>query len=97
MYCMFVNENRRKNSVPENYGDSYFVMFPLLKDGKRTNGIQAGYQLASIALSLGLAIVSGLITGLILKSPCFPEIRSLFDDQVAWELQGNEHSLDERA
>lgn len=80
------------SAIPENYGDSYFVMFPLLKDGKRTNGIQAGYQLASLALSLGLAIVSGLITGLILKSPCFPEIRSLFDDDVAWELEENGHS-----
>jgi ammonium transporter Rh len=77
----------------ENYGDSYYVMFPQLENNKRSPSVQAGYQLATIAVSLGLAIVSGIITGLILKSPCFPEIHSLFDDNVHWEME--EHGAGE--
>jgi ammonium transporter Rh len=50
-------------------------------------GEQAGYQLAALAVTLGIAIVSGLITGFIIKLPFIEQINKeddFFDDGVYW-------------
>ena len=52
-------------------------------------GLQAGYQLAGLALTLAMAICSGLITGLVLKTPIMNQIKKeeeLFDDSPFWEV-----------
>ncbi|OAD55793.1 Ammonium transporter Rh type B [Eufriesea mexicana] len=61
----------------------------------RTAGQQAAYQLLVLVITLGIAIVSGLITGLMMRmSICgsIPEEQK-FDDEAHWELE--EESLEE--
>lgn len=55
----------------------------------RSAGIQAGYQLACLATTLGLAIGGGLLTGFIVR--WLPKLKnelepSLFDDEEYWDL-----------
>ena len=46
-----------------------------LSGGKlRTNNVQAAYQAAALGLTIGMAIVGGLITGIILKLPIFRQM-----------------------
>jgi len=54
----------------------------------RTGYQQAGMQAAALACTLGMAIVSGLITGLLLRFPfCdIPKGRALYDDANTWEM-----------
>ncbi len=45
---------------------------------------QAGYQLAALAVTLGIAIIGGILTGVILRSPLVEQIRDedqMFDDE----------------
>ncbi|XP_012274440.1 ammonium transporter Rh type A isoform X2 [Orussus abietinus] len=55
----------------------------------RTAGQQAAYQLLALLVTLGLAVVSGLITGLILRASLWGSIaeEQKFDDSVHWELE----------
>ena len=49
--------------------------------------VQGGYQMAAIGLTLGLAIVFGAITGLLLRLPIFEQIEEVdecFDDEPHW-------------
>ena len=61
-----------------NFGNQYTYIF---KQG-RTPSVQAGYQLAGVALTLGLAIFSGLLAGFITSRSWFepPPPEYLFDD-----------------
>ncbi|CAK9807155.1 Ammonium transporter Rh type B [Anthophora plagiata] len=55
----------------------------------RTAGQQAAYQLLVLVITLGIAIVSGLVTGLMMRmSICgsIPEEQK-FDDDAHWELE----------
>lgn len=59
------------------------------KDGGlgRTASAQAGYQLAALSVTLGIAILGGLLTGLILRIPFIEQVdenNELFDDQSNW-------------
>ena len=47
------------------------------------------YQLAAIGITLGIAIVSGLIFGFI--ASCLPSVRPPFHDSEAWELPESHH------
>ncbi|XP_076657688.1 rhesus blood group-associated glycoprotein Rh50 isoform X1 [Halictus rubicundus] len=60
----------------------------------RTALQQAGYQLLALAITLGIAIVSGLVTGLILRLPVCGSIPEelKFDDEAHWELEEEESS-----
>ncbi|XP_011155843.1 ammonium transporter Rh type A isoform X2 [Solenopsis invicta] len=55
----------------------------------RTAYQQAGYQLLALAVTLGISIVSGLITGLFLRTMMCGWITEdqKFDDGVVWELE----------
>lgn len=77
-------------ATPERYGDSFSVIFPKISVA-RSNGQQAGYQLATIATSLGLALFGGTVTGFILRSPHFPKLPSLFEDEEVWEIEEDSH------
>ena len=51
-------------------------------------GLQAGYQLAALGLTLGLAIVSGALTGFVLKLPFIDQVKEkeeMFEDHLFWE------------
>ncbi|CAF1291693.1 unnamed protein product [Didymodactylos carnosus] len=52
----------------------------------RSVRIQAAYQAAAVFLTLGLAIVGGLLTGLFLRLPIFntPDQDTYFDDSLNW-------------
>jgi ammonium transporter Rh len=74
------------------FNSSDYIEFKLQDDGfvgndNRTSTQQALYQLAALVLTLTCAIVTGLITGLIMKLPIFEQIKSddfLFDDEPSW-------------
>ena len=54
----------------------------------RTPVQQGGFQIAGLALTLGMAIVGGLITGLVMKLPCierFDDEEDMFDDGPNWK------------
>ena len=67
-----------------NYGDSLLLLFPMMD--QRTNRVQAGYQLATLGVTIGIALVSGIITGLILK--CLNPPNLLFSDRFLWDFEG---------
>ena len=49
--------------------------------------MQAGYQLTALAITLGIAILGGVFTGLIMRLPILETIRDeelMFDDQLAF-------------
>jgi hypothetical protein len=54
----------------------------------RTARAQAGYQCAGLILTLGMAIVGGLLTGVFLRLPIFatPDNDSYFDDSLNWHV-----------
>ena len=55
---------------------------------ERTAGQQAGFQCAGLILTLGMAIVGGLLTGIFLRLPIFasPDNDSYFDDSLNWHV-----------
>ncbi|XP_060580401.1 ammonium transporter Rh type B-like [Ruditapes philippinarum] len=56
-------------------------------------GKQGGYQALALAVTLGIAIVSGFITGLILKIPIFDQVNDeeeLFEDMMFWNVPEEE-------
>lgn len=58
----------------------------------RSNSMQAKFQLAALGLTLAMAIVGGLLTGLILRLPIFtsPTADSYFDDSLNWHIPGDD-------
>jgi ammonium transporter Rh len=68
------------------FGDSINIIYPKMKE--RSPSIQAGYQLAALGLTLGISIISGIFTGLILRSECLQGPTLLFSDRPFWELDG---------
>jgi len=54
----------------------------------RTAQDQALYQLAALAVTLGIAILGGALTGLLMRVPFFGKVSTeeLFDDTTLWEV-----------
>ncbi|KAJ8719799.1 hypothetical protein PYW08_011974 [Mythimna loreyi] len=54
----------------------------------RSTGMQAAYQLIALATTLGLALGSGILSGLIAKTKLFSplEEKQRYDDEMNWEL-----------
>lgn len=64
-----------------------------LSGGKqRTYSMQSAYQAAALGLTLCMAIVGGLITGAILRSPIFVQNFENFEDEPNWHLPDDEVS-----
>ncbi|CAF4846736.1 unnamed protein product [Rotaria sp. Silwood2] len=58
-----------------------------LTDGlQRSSNIQAAYQAAALGLTLTIAIVSGLFTGILLRLCIFVQKSRYFDDEVNWYI-----------
>ena len=67
--------------------------FPTLFNQNATIGvgrsaiIQGGFQMATLALSITMAILGGLLTGLIMRLPIIEQIEEedeMFDDEANW-------------
>lgn len=63
----------------------------------RTGGVQAGFQVAALALSIGLGLFGGAFTGAVVRllplDPLQPE--ECFEDKVAWNIEdGDLHELE---
>jgi hypothetical protein len=53
----------------------------------RTGSSQGGYQIAAVALTVGVALVGGIITGYIMKLPIIEQVddeEEMFDDEPYW-------------
>lgn len=52
----------------------------------RSAGAQAGFQLAALALTLAMAVLGGVVTGLLMRVPAFEQIdeENMFDDDLAF-------------
>ncbi|CAF0958987.1 unnamed protein product [Adineta ricciae] len=57
----------------------------------RGNSTQSGYQAAGLALTLGMGLVGGLVTGIILRLPIFSQKENDFDDEIHWHLPEDPH------
>ena len=69
----------------ENFGSRYSDYFYSPHDQEvRSGRMQAGYQLATLGLSLGLAIFGGLLAGFIATRPIFGTVDTLFSDLDHW-------------
>ena len=68
----------------ENFGINYYTFFT--NQDNRGDGVQAGFQLAALALSIGIAVFTGLITGWLTSLSAFqpPKAYELFDDRYNW-------------
>lgn len=53
-------------------------------DKARNSGMQASYQAAFIAITLSIAILSGALTGLLLRR--FNSVKVFFSDEENWEV-----------
>lgn len=75
------NSETKLAEMRDNYGISAGL--------NRTAGQQAAYQLLALVITLGIAIVSGLITGLIMRVLICGSIseEQKFDDEAHWELE----------
>lgn len=65
---------------------------------QKKDGVTAANQAGGLASSLGIALVGGLITGLIMKIPFWsqPPDQNCFDDSIYWEVPEEEHEHEER-
>jgi hypothetical protein len=73
--------NLRKNRS-RRHGLRFRNIFAVL-----TQGTQAGFQLAALAVTLGISIVGGIVTGLIMKLPFIEKIKNeddMFNDRLHW-------------
>ncbi|KAK6172887.1 hypothetical protein SNE40_016457 [Patella caerulea] len=93
-------------ATQEKYGESLSEVFPArapeadnttvvgaVTGQGRTAGSQGGYQAVALIVSLGIAIVGGLLTGLLLKIPFCDNVRerhALFEDEEHWHVPEEE-------
>ncbi|XP_052804715.1 ammonium transporter Rh type B-like isoform X1 [Mya arenaria] len=76
--------------------DALVQRYPDLEPGKGwSSGKQGGYQMLALVITLGIAIVGGILTGLLLKLPVFDqdqlgEVDDLYEDAVLWNLPEEE-------
>ncbi|TNN01978.1 ammonium transporter Rh type B [Takifugu flavidus] len=74
------------------YGQGMADVFPAVADGTVDATKQGGIQALSLAITLGIAVLGGLIVGFVLKLPVFgtPPDTLCFEDSVYWEVPGSE-------
>ncbi|GAA6103609.1 ammonium transporter Rh type B [Tachysurus ichikawai] len=78
------------------YGNGMADVFPdITKDYTVSN--QAVMQIISLAVTLGMALLGGLIVGFILKLPIYgaPPDTLCFEDSIYWEVPGEEEGDEE--
>lgn len=79
----------------ESFGENYHVIF--LKEG-RTARQQAGFQLAGLGVTIGIALLSGIFGGFIASRSWFQPPKELFEDTEHWYdkeiIQDHQFELD---
>lgn len=74
----------------DKYGsDGLYNLFPEMAPGKgRSAKAQAGYQIAGLAVALGISVIGGIITGFIVRWKIFdpPTREQMYDDEDFWEV-----------
>ncbi|XP_068676167.1 ammonium transporter Rh type B-like isoform X3 [Montipora capricornis] len=70
------------------YGsDGLYNLFPEMGKGRSAKA-QAGYQIAGLAVALGISVIGGIITGFIVRWKIFdpPTREQMYDDEDFWEV-----------
>ncbi|XP_076788797.1 ammonium transporter Rh type B isoform X2 [Arvicanthis niloticus] len=82
----------------EAYGDGLQSVFPLIAKGQRSATSQAMYQLFGMFVTLAFASVGGSLGGLLLRLPFLdaPPDSQCFEDQVFWEVPGEQEAETQR-
>jgi len=83
----------------ETYGHNLYQVFPAMKSDPANNIVgrtaweQTGYQFAALGVTLGIAIVGGVLTGFILRLPIWIQLdeQSIHDDEDFWEVPQQEN------
>ncbi|XP_076844586.1 ammonium transporter Rh type B [Brachyhypopomus gauderio] len=85
-------------ATKEHYGDGLKDVFPKVMSGTPVS-TQAGMQALSLLVTLGIALLGGLIVGFILKLPIYgsPSDSQCFEDDVYWEIPKEEDGCQEMA
>ncbi|KPP78717.1 ammonium transporter Rh type B-like [Scleropages formosus] len=83
----------------EVYGEGMKDVFPDIYEGKTTPFKQAMWQGLSMGVTMGIASIGGILTGLLLKVPIYatPPDTMCFEDNIYWEVPGEEDSHQELA
>ncbi|KAK7886954.1 hypothetical protein WMY93_026575 [Mugilogobius chulae] len=78
------------------YGEGMEDVFPQIASGDFTASAQGVRQAISLAVTLGIALLGGLIVGFILKIPIFgaPSDAICYEDSIYWEVPGEESHHD---
>lgn len=80
--------------VPVSPDDDFKTKFPHLEDGKGWSAIkQGGHQFAALMVTVGIAIFTGAITGLLLKIPIMDQVfdeEELFEDKLYFNMPEEE-------
>lgn len=81
----------------EVYGDGMKKVFGESDSSDWSVGQQGGMQALSLAITLGVALFGGLVTGFILKLPVYgaPPDTHCFEDALYWEIPGEEEGHNE--
>lgn len=87
----------------ETYGHNLYNVFPAMKydpvynPNPRTAWGQTGYQFAGLGVTLAVAIGGGMLTGFILRLPCWIQLdeQSIHDDEDFWEVPQEGHTLEQ--
>lgn len=79
-------------ATPDVYGKGMEDVFPQIASGEFTASAQGVRQAVSLAVTLGIALLGGLIVGFILKLPIFgaPSDAICYEDGIYWEMPGEE-------
>ncbi|KAK5921583.1 hypothetical protein CgunFtcFv8_018938 [Champsocephalus gunnari] len=78
------------------YGKGMADVFPDVASGEIAASYQGVRQAISLAVTLGIALLGGLIVGFILKLPVFgaPSDAICYEDSIYWEVPGEEEAHD---
>ena len=71
----------------KDWGPEYLTVYV---KNTRSPSKQAGMQVAALFITLGISVVSGVITGLILNTKCMFPIKNYFDDREYWDVEEEE-------
>jgi len=74
-------------ATKEEYGNDLLRIYPARIDDKRNGIEQAGFQLIGLLITIGVALVTGALTGLFLRLPFFEQLSEdveMFDDEAQW-------------
>jgi hypothetical protein len=80
IYCAFICGFASE----EKYGENFPILFPQVYTRRRSSGQQAGLVFATLIVVLAISVISGYLTGLIIKYTNFEKLEFIFDDEEYW-------------